>query len=287
MIPPKFDYVAPTSIQEAVGLLAKNPDEAKILAGGQSLLSVLKLRLARPALLVDIGRIEGLNYIREDGTGGQGRIAIGAMTTYAQIRESALLQQKCRLLPEAAAVIGDVQVRNRGTLGGGLAHADPAADMPAAVLALGAELRAIGPKGERWIGIEDFFQGLFATALAPDEILIEIRVPVLTGQRCAYLKAARRPSDFAMAGVAVRLRVGKGELCEDIAVALTAVTDKPYRAAGVEQRLRGKRLEPKAIEEAAAVVTDGVDVTENLNGSKAYRAQLARVYVVRAIQAAS
>ena len=282
MIPPKFEYYAPASLQEALALLSAHGEDAKLLAGGQSLLSILKLRLAQPACLVDIGRIPGLNSIREDG----GKIALGPMTTYAEIRESKLLREKCPLLPQAAAVVGDVQVRNRGTIGGSLAHADPAADMPAAILALGGELKVLGAMGERWVRAEDFFQGMFATAMSPREILAEVRVPVLAGDRCAYLKAARRPSDFAMAGIAVRLRVGKGDVCEDLAIGVTAVTDKPYRAAGVEQRLRGKRLEPKAIEEAAAAVTDGVDVTENLNGSKAYRAQLARVYVARAIQAA-
>jgi len=283
MIPPKFDYYAPASLQEALALLSAHGEDAKLLAGGQSLLSILKLRLAQPTCLVDIGRIPGLNSIREDANG---KIVLGPMTTYAEIRESELLREKCPLLPQAAAVVGDVQVRNRGTIGGSLAHADPAADMPAAILALGGEMKVLGATGERWVRAEDFFQGMFATAMSPREILAEIRVPVLAGDRCAYLKAARRPSDFAMAGIAVRLRVGKGDVCEDVAIGVTAVTDKPYRAAGVEQRLRGKRLEPKAIEEAAAAVTEGVDVTENLNGSKAYRAQLARVYVARAIQAA-
>ena len=283
MIPPKFDYYAPASLQEALALLSAHGEDAKLLAGGQSLLSILKLRLAQPTCLVDIGRIPGLNSIREDANG---KIVLGPMTTYAEIRESELLREKCPLLPQAAAVVGDVQVRNRGTIGGSLAHADPAADMPAAILALGGEMKVLGATGERWVRAEDFFQGMFATAMSPREILAEIRVQVLAGDGCAYLKAARRPSDFAMAGIAVRLRVGKGDVCEDVAIGVTAVTDKPYRAAGVEQRLRGKRLEPKAIEEAAAAVTEGVDVTENLNGSKAYRAQLARVYVARAIQAA-
>jgi carbon-monoxide dehydrogenase medium subunit len=286
MIPPKFDYVAPASVQEAVGLLTKHQDEAKVLAGGQSLISVLKLRLARPALLVDIGRIPGLSYIREDGAGGQGHIAIGAMTTYADIRASALLQSKCPILPQAAAVVGDVQVRNRGTLGGALAHADPAADMPAAILALGADLKAAGPMGERWIRAEDFFQGFFATALAPDEILTEIRVPVLTGQRSAYLKAARRPSDFALVGVAVRLRTAADGLCQDIAIGVTGLSDRAYRASGVEERLRGRRLDPAAVREAAAVVTDGVDVTGSIHGSAEYRAQVAKVYAARAIEGA-
>ncbi len=289
MIPPKFDYIAPASLQEAVALLSSHPDDAKVLAGGQSLISVLKLRLARPGLLIDLGRIGGLSYIRDDGkmagAGQGGTIVIGAMTTYAEMRESALLREKCPLLPQTAAVIGDVQVRNRGTLGGSLAHADPAADMPAAALALGAELKAIGPKGERWIRAEDFFQGLFATALGGDEILTEIRVPVLTGQRCAYLKAARRPSDFALVGVAVRLRVGKAGTCEEIAVGVTGVADKTYRALGVERALQGRRLDSKSIEQAASAVVEGVEVLGNIQGSTEYRTHLAKVYAARAIQA--
>lgn len=285
MIPPQFDYVAPASVQEAVALLARHPGDAKVLAGGQSLLSILKLRLARPALLVDIGRIPGLNSIREDG-GGQGPIAIGAMTTYADLRASALLQTRCPILPQAAAVVGDVQIRNRGTLGGSLAHADPAADMPAVILALGAMVRAVGPRGERWIAADEFFQGFFATALAPDEILTEVRVPVLTGQRSAYLKAARRPSDFALVGVAVRLRADAGGLCQEIAVGVTGLSDRSYRARAVEERLRGRRLEPAAVREAAALVTDGVEVTGNIHGSAEYRAQVAQVYAARAIEGA-
>lgn len=290
MIPPRFEYHAPTTLEGAVSLLASYQDEAKLLAGGQSLLSILKLRLARPKYLIDLARVPGLRYIREEGDRGasrQGsRVAIGALTTYAEIKESELLQSKCPLLPWAAAVVGDVQIRNRGTLGGSLAHADPAADMPAAILTVGGELRVVGPRGERRIGAEDFFQGMFATALAPDEILTEIRVPVLTGQRSAYLKAARRPSDFALVGIGVRLRVGRDQTCEEVSIGVTGVTDKPYRAEGVEQRLRGRRLEAKAIVEAASAVTQGVDVIENIHASQEYRSHLARVYVSRAIEAA-
>ena len=288
MIPPKFEYVAPTSLSEAAAFLASHPGDAKLLAGGQSLIPVLKLRLASPGFLVDLGRIGGLSYIREEpGAGGKpDTIAIGAMTTYAEIKQSALVRQKCPLLTQTVAVVADVQVRNRGTLGGSLAHADPSADMPAAILALGGELKAVGPKGERWIGVGNYFRGLFSTALAPDEILTEIRVPVLTGQRSAYLKAARRATDFALVGVAVRMRVGKDDRCEEISIGVTGVTDKTYRAAGVERALQGKRLEPKAIEEAASVVVQGVDVMGNIHGSADYRAQVARVYVARAIAAA-
>ena len=288
MIPPKFEYVAPTSLTEAAAFLASHPGDAKLLAGGQSLIPVLKLRLASPGFLVDLGRIGGLSTIREEpGAGGKpGTIAIGAMTTYAEIKQSALLRQKCPLLTQTAAVVADVQVRNRGTLGGSLAHADPSADIPAAILALGGELKAVGPKGERWIGVANYFRGLFSTALAPDEVLTEIRVPVLTGQRSAYLKAARRATDFALVGVAIRMRVGKDDRCEDISIGVTGVTDRAYRALGVERALQGKRLDPKAIEEAASVVVQGVDVMGNIHGSAEYRAQVARVYVARAIAAA-
>ena len=288
MIPPKFEYVVPASLSEAAAFLASHPGDAKLLAGGQSLIPVLKLRLASPAWLVDLGRIGGLSYIREEpGAGGKpATIAIGAMTTYADIKQSALLRQKCPLLSHTVAVVADVQVRNRGTLGGSLAHADPSADMPAAVLALGGELKAVGPKGERWIKVENYFHGMFATALAQDEILTEIRVPVLTGQGSAYLKAARRASDFALVGVAVRMRVGKDDRCEEISIGVTGVTDRAYRAVGVERALQGKRLEPKAIEAAASVVVKGVDVMGNIHGSAEYRGQVARVYVARAIAAA-
>jgi carbon-monoxide dehydrogenase medium subunit len=288
MIPPKFEYVAPASLSEAAAFLASHPGDAKLLAGGQSLIPVLKLRLASPGYLVDLGRIGGLSTIREEpGTGGKpATIAIGAMTTYAEIKDSALLRQKCPLLSHTVAVVADVQVRNRGTLGGSLAHADPSADMPAAILALGGELKAVGPKGERWIAVADYFQGMFATVLAPDEILTEIRVPVLTGQRSAYLKAARRPTDFALVGVAVRMRVGRDDMCEEISIGITGVTDRTYRAVAVERGLQGKRLEPKAIEAAASVVVQGVHVLGNIHGSSEYRAQMARVYVARAIAAA-
>ena len=287
MFPSRFEYFAPTTLNEAIALLAKNSDDAKVLAGGQSLVSFLKLRFANPEFLIDLGRIGGLSYIREDGSSsGAGKIAIGALTTYAEIKESKLLFEKCPILPQAASVVGDVQVRNRGTLGGAMAHADPAGDMPAAILALEGEVKAVGPNGERWIRSEDFFEGMYATTLAPDEILTEIRVPVLTAQKSAYLKFARRPSDFAIVGVAVCMQVGSGGRCERIRIGVAGVTDKPYRATAAEQKLAGVEITPESLEEAGVALTEGLELLENIHATQGFRSHLAGVYLARAIEAA-
>ena len=291
MFPSKFEYFAPKSLPEAIALLAQYPDDAKILAGGQSLLSFLKLRFANPKYLVDLGRIGGLSYIREADSpprsaSGPAKIAIGALTRYVEVKESKLLREKCPILPQAASVVGDVQVRNRGTVGGGMAHADPAGDFPAAILALEGDLKVVGPKGERWIRSEDFFEGMYATALAPDEILAEIRVPVLDGQKSAYLKFARRPSDFAIVGIAVVLQVGLDQRCERIRIGVAGVSDRPYRAKQAEQKLTGVRLDAKALAEAAAVMTEDMEVIENIHASQAFRTHLTSIYLARAIQAA-
>ena len=283
MYPNRFEYYCPASLQETISLLSNHQDEAKLLAGGQSLLSMMKLRLANPRYLIDLSRISGLNSIREEN----GKIVVGAMTNYTQIKGSLLLQSKCPLLPQTATLVADVQVRNRGTIGGSLAHADPAADLPAAILALGAELKAVGPKGERWIKAEDFFVTMMTTVLDPDEILTEIRVPVLEGQRTVYFKNAPRPSDFAIVGIAVCLKLNRQGVCEDVAVGVTGITDKAYRATDVEEVLRGKKLEPKIIKEAASEIIHGVDVNENIHASKEFRSHIARVYANRAIQEAS
>jgi carbon-monoxide dehydrogenase medium subunit len=283
MYPNRFDYYCPDTLQETISLLSSHQDEAKLLAGGQSLLSMMKLRLANPKVLIDLARIPGLNAVREEN----GKIRIGAMTTYAQIKGSDLLRNKCPLLPQTAALVADAQVRNRGTVGGSLAHADPAADMPAAILALGAELKAVGPNGERWIKAEDFFVTMMTTVLDPCEILTEIRVPALKGEKTVYLKNAPRPSDFAIVGIAVCLKLNRQGTCEDIAMGVTGITDKAYRATGVEKALRGKKLEPKTVQEAASEIIHGVEVNENIHASKEFRSHIARVYANRAIQAAS
>lgn len=281
MFPNRFEYLRPVKLEKALSLLSTHGEDVKLLAGGQSLLSLMKLRLANPKYLIDLGGIRKLSYIREDN----GKLAIGALTTYAQIKDSDLLKKRCTLLPKTASVVGDVQVRNRGTIGGSLAHADPHADMPAAILALGGELKAVGPKGERWIKAEDFFVTMFTTRLEPDEILTEIRVPVLSDERNVYLKAARRPSDFAMVGVALCLRLGPNQTCNEIALGVTGVTDKPYRARALERVLKEKKLELETIQEAASRVTEGIEVSEDIHASRSFRSHLARVYAVRAIQA--
>jgi carbon-monoxide dehydrogenase medium subunit len=282
MIPAGFEYFAPFSVKEAIELLSNYRDDVKILAGGQSLVPLMKLRLAKPKYVIDLNRIGDLSYIREAG----GVIHIGALATHSEIERSEVVQRDCRLLAQTAATIADIQVRNRGTLGGSLAHADPAGDMPAAILALDAEMKASGPSGERWIKAEDFFVGFLTSALEADEILTEIKLPVTRGEKSAYLKAAQRASGFAVVGVAVRLRLGANGNCEDIAVGVTGVTDKAYRAKNVEQALKGARLEDDPIERAANRVLDGIDPLEDINGSKDYRAHLARVYTARAIKAA-
>ena len=289
MLPSKFEYFRPDTLQAALSLLSTYQEDAKVLAGGQSLLSLMKLRLASPKILIDLSGIPHLSYIAAaDGGGGASgaRIAIGALTTYAEIRESALLQGRCPLLCQTARFVGDVQVRNRGTLGGSLAQADPAGDLPAAALALAAEIKAVSPRGERWIKADDFFVSTFTTSLLPDEIVVEISVPVLAGYRTVYLKNAPRPSDFAIVGIAVCLKLDAMKRCEDIAIGVTGVADRVYRARNVENALKGKDLEPATIEKAASLVTEGMDVTGNIHASKEFRSYLAPLWVRRAIQAA-
>jgi carbon-monoxide dehydrogenase medium subunit len=282
VIPAPFEYHRPATLEEADSLLAELGEEAKVLGGGQSLVPLMKLRLARPRHLVDLGAVEGLRAIRDLGD----RVVIGALATHAEIEASDLLRTKCPLLPMAASTIGDVQVRNRGTLGGSIAHSDPTGDMPPCVLALDARIKAVSRRGERWIPAERFFVTLFTTDLAPDEILVEVEVPVREGARCAYLKAAQRASGFAVVGVAVSLIPDGADGCRDIAIALTGVTDRAYRAKSAELALRGRKLDAATVSAAVAGIAEGVDVNEDINGSKEYRAHLARVYALRAIQAA-
>ena len=282
MIPAPFEYFAPGSLKEALGLLSDYKDDAKILAGGQSLVALMKLRLAKPRYVIDLNRIPDLKYIRAEGD----CVLIGALATHAEIEQSEIIRRNCPLLSEAAATIGDAQVRNQGTLGGSLAHADPAGDMPAAILALDAEMKASGPAGERWIQARDFFVGFLTSSLAPDEILTEIKVPIFRGSKSAYLKAAQRASGFAVVGVAARLKMSGNGTCDEIAIGITGVADKAYRAGDAEKMLRGGNLDKGLLERAAEKALEGVDPLEDINGSKEYRAHLARVYIVRAIQAA-
>jgi carbon-monoxide dehydrogenase medium subunit len=284
MIPANFDYVAPKSLDEALSLLAQHKDDAKLLAGGHSLLPALKLRLAQPKVLIDIARIKDLSYIREQG----GQIHIGATTTHFQLESSDLLHQACPLFHETATNLGDMQVRNKGTIGGSLAHADPAADWPAAVLALGAEIVAAGPKGERVIKSNDFFTELFTTALEPNEVLKEIRFAAPKGRvGQAYVKFRHPASGFAVVGVAVSLTLDGSGKCQSAGIGVTGVSPKPYRAAAVEAGLAGKTLDAKTVAAAAGHAADGVRTNTDLFASGEYRQHLAQVYMRRALETAA
>jgi len=284
MIPAQFDYVAPQTLAEALSLLADKPDDAKILAGGHSLIPAMKLRLAQPQVLIDIGRIKDLSYIREES----GQIRIGATTTHYQIESSDRLKSICPLLPEAASYIGDVQVRNKGTIGGSLAHADPAADWPAVALALGAELVAASKKSERTIKADDFFVDMMTTALAPGEILREIRITLPQGKLGqAYRKVLQPASGFAVVGVAVSLTLDQKGACQSAGIGITGVASKAYRAKQVEQALAGKAIDQQLAAAAAAHATDGVSANGDLYASADYRRHLAQVYTARAIQGAA
>lgn len=283
MIPAQFDYQAPKTLDEAISLLAQHQDDAKILAGGHSLIPAMKLRLAQPALLVDIGRIKDLSYIREEGN----KILIGATTTHYQLESSTLLQNICPLLPECASNIGDVQVRNKGTIGGSLAHADPAGDWPAAIIALHGSMVVAGSGGERVIAADDFFVDLMTTALQPGEILRQIRIEKpqgRTGQ--AYQKVPHPASGFAVVGVAVSLNLAADGTCQTSGVGITGVASTPYRAAGVESALANKKLDEETIAKAASHASDGVDANSDLHASADYRLHLAQVHTRRAIAAA-
>src|SRR6476619_6859151 len=282
MIPANFDYIAAKSLDEAISLLAKHKDDAKILAGGHSLLPAMKLRLMQPKVLIDLARIRDLSYIKEEG----GQIRIGAMTTHFQVEISNLLRRTCPLLPETASHLGDMQVRNKGTISGSLVHSDPAADWPAAILAVGAELVATGAMGDRVIKASDFFVEMLTTALQPGEVLREIRIPGAKGKAGqAYVKVRHPASGFAVVGVAVNLSIDGGK-CQSAGIGITGVSSKAYRASKVESGLKGSALDAKTLAAAAAHAADGVDVNSDLYASAEYRKQLASVYTRRALETA-
>ncbi len=282
MIPALFDYEVATSVEHAASLLAGGGDEASLLAGGHSLLPLMRLRLARPALLVDIGRLDELRYIREEGDA----IAIGALTRHHDLAASGLLAESCGIVASAAGQIGDPQVRHRGTIGGSIAHADPASDMPAVLLALQAELVATGPGGSRSIAASDFFVGPFISALEAGEILTEIRVPKLGGETgSAYLKFNRRAQDWAIVGVAAVVERENGAISR-AAIGLTNMGGVPLRATAVERALAGAESSGEAVATAAARSADGAEPPRDTHASSEYRAHLARVLVRRAVEAA-
>jgi aerobic carbon-monoxide dehydrogenase medium subunit len=284
MIPAAFDYARPASLDEAVRLLASLGEDAKLLAGGHSLLPMMKLRLARPATLVDLGALRGeLSYLRDGGE----VIAVGAMTRHHDVATAPLLHRRVPLLSRAAALVGDPQVRHRGTLGGSLVHADPAADLPAVILALDAVMVVRGPDGEREIAARDFFRGFFESDLRADEVLREVRIPVPSeGHGAAYLKFNRRAQDWAAVGVAAMVeRDGDGAV-RRAAVGLVNMGATPLRATAVEEALVGTRGEAADVEAAAAHAAGGTTPASDLAASADYRRHLARVLTRRALDAA-
>ncbi|HEY8802947.1 MAG TPA: xanthine dehydrogenase family protein subunit M, partial [Candidatus Dormibacteraeota bacterium] len=255
MIPAAFDYVAPRTLPEAVAELVKHGDEAKVLAGGHSLIPLMKLRLSTPSFIVDIGRVKDLNYIRED----DGHIAFGALTTHHDIEFSELVKRKLPLLSSAASQIGDPQVRNRGTIGGAAAHADPFGDFPTCLLTLDAEFKVVGPRGERSIAARDFFVETFTSALEPNEVLREIRVPTPPeGSKGTYLKFSRRSQDWAIVAVAAQVTM-KGQTLDRIAIGLTGMGSTPLRAGGLEQAINGRGANDEELRAACARAAEGTN----------------------------
>jgi carbon-monoxide dehydrogenase medium subunit len=280
MIPEPFEYHVPKTLEEAVQLVAQFGDDGKVLAGGHSLVPLMKLRLASPRHLVDIGRLDGLRYINEK----DGHVEIGALTTHYRIESSSLLKEKCPLLPLAAQEIGDVQVRNKGTLGGSMVHADPAADWPAAAVALNAELKAVSTSGERWIPTSEFFVDLMMTSLVPGEIVTAIRFPVLPARSGdAYAKHAHPASGFAVVGVAARVTLVERGHVETARVGITGIAPCAYRAATVEDAIRGKSPTARNLERAASHAAEGIEASGDLYASAEFRVHLARVYTERAL----
>jgi carbon-monoxide dehydrogenase medium subunit len=283
MIPAPFEYHAPTSLGEATALLTRLGEDAKVLSGGQSLIPLMKLRLSSPPHVIDINGIPGLAGLREEGD----VLRIGALVRESELEESELVRTRYPLLHETSKVIADPIVRNLATVGGNLAHADPANDHPATMLALGAEVVATGPRGERRIPIASFFTGPFATALQPDEILTEIRVPApVPRSGGAYVKLERKVGDFATAAVAAHVTLAAGGTCEQVGIGLTNVGLTPIKPAAAEAALRGKRPDDTAITQAARLAAETAQPADDLRGSAAYKKDLVRVLTARALRRA-
>ncbi len=280
MYPSGFKVFIPQTLEEALEILEKYGEEAKVLAGGHSLIPMMRLRLVKPTYIVYIGKIPGLSYIREEG----GVIRIGAMTTHNQIEESELLKAKNPLLSETASHIGDLQVRNMGTIGGSIAHADPAADYPAALAALDAEVVLRSKGGERVVKISDFIQGPYITDMKPSELLVEVRVPALTGAfGTSYQKLYFRAGDFAIVGVAALVELGEDGSFRKVRVGLTGVGEGPVRARGVEEELEGREASEEAVAKAAERAREGLNPPSDIRASSEYRLEMSVVLTRRAL----
>jgi carbon-monoxide dehydrogenase medium subunit len=280
MIPQSFEYCRPGTLPEAVALLEQHGDAAKILSGGQSLIPMMKVRLARPEYLIDINRIEGLQYIREQ----DGYLKIGALTREADLESSELIRTKYPIVLDTASMIADPQVRNLATIGGNLAHGDPANDHPATMLALGAEIIAVGPRGERKMPIKDFFLSVFTTALEPGDILTEIRIPISRGRSGgAYFKLERKVGDFATVGVAAQITVDRDGICQEAGIGLTNVGATPLKANLAEDFLRGKALDEATIKQAGQLAAKAAQPSSDLRGPAEYKISMVKELTKRAL----
>ncbi len=282
MIPAAFDYVVPTSVEDVLAALAEHGDEAKLLAGGQSLLPILRMRLNAPGVVVDLGKVPELQGVREEGDA----VVMGAMTTYADVLADPAVAEHLALLRKAVVEVADPQIRHRGTIGGALVHADPAGDVGAPALALDAELVVAGPSGRRTVPAADFFEDLFTTAVGEDELLVEIRFPKKTGWGAHYEKFVRVAHQWSIVAVAATLRVEDGRVAE-ARVALTNMGAVPLRAPGVEEALVGQSPTAEVVRAAAASVARGTNPPTDLNGDADYRRHLATVLTSRAVLAAA
>lgn len=284
MIPASFEYYTPTTVDETIQLLQHHGDDAKLLAGGHSLIPLMKLRLAEPAVLIDLGGVQGLSYIRPS----DGAVAVGAMTTHHTLESSDVLRSELPLVAEAAAAIGDVQVRNRGTIGGSLVHADPGADLPAVAMALGGQFVLRGPGGERTVPADEFFVGMLTTAAEPNEVLTEIRLPKLQGRAgYAYEKVANLASGYAVVGVAAAVALAGDGTVQDVRIGVTGAGAQPVRATAAEGALRGQRPSADAIRAAAERAPESVEEPlEDIHASADFRRQLLRVHTRRALERA-
>jgi aerobic carbon-monoxide dehydrogenase medium subunit len=282
MIPAEFDYVAPTTLEEALSALAEGGDDAKVMAGGQSLLPVMRMRLNAPSVVVDLGRIESLRGVRDDGDA----IVVGAMTTHSEVYHDPLVREHAMVIIKAVEQLADPQVRHRGTFGGALAHADPAGDLGAPVLALGATFTVVGPNGSRTVGAEDFFVDLFTTAVEDGELLTEVRIPKHTGWGAHYEKFVRVHHQWPIIAVAAAVKVDGGTISE-ARVGLTNMGSTPLRARSVEAALAGKPATDEAVRAAAASAAEGTNPPSDLNGGADYRRHLVTVLTRRAVLAAA
>jgi CO/xanthine dehydrogenase FAD-binding subunit len=278
--PPPFDYLAPTSLEEAVEAMARYGDEAKLLAGGQSLVPLLAFRLAGPGVLVDLNRVRELDYLRDD----DGRLAIGAMTRHRTVQDLPGLRRRCAMLAEGVESIGHVAIRNRGTVGGSLAHADPAAEWPALALALDGECEVVGPRGARTVPVEQLFVTYFTTTLEPDEILKEVRLRLPAGRAgSTFVELTRRHGDFAIAGVGALLVLDEDGSVGDARLTLIGVKDQAVRARAAEEALVGSKPDDAQLDEAVALVDGAIEPSDDLQGSAAYRRHVAKVLTRRAL----